>query len=41
MGSVTTMDKKELTKGVFPYMKDSFSYKIRMLDPFNKGGDIV
>ena len=34
MGSVTTMDKKELTK-------DSFSYKIRMLDPFNKGGDIV
>lgn len=31
------MDKKELTN----YIKDSFSYKIRMLDPFNKGGDIV
>ena len=42
------MDKKELTndvstfcEGVRPYIKDSFSYKIRMLDPFNKGGDIV
>ena len=43
------MDKKELTKLVSyfimgdggAYIKDSFSYKIRMLDPFNKGGDIV
>ena len=43
------MDKKELTsrdvsafcEGVRPYIKDSFSYKIRMLEPFNKGCDIV
>ena len=42
------MDKKELTndvstfcEGVRPYIKDSFSYKIRMLGPLNKGGDIV
>ena len=35
------MDKKELTKGVRPYIKDSFSYKIRMLDPSIEGGEIV
>ena len=28
-------------EGVRPYIKDSFSYKIRMLGPLNKGGDIV
>jgi len=27
--------------GVLPYMKDSFSYKIRMLDPSIEGGEIV
>ena len=35
------MDKKELTKLVSYFIMGDFSYKIRMLDPFNKGGDIV
>ena len=34
-------DVSTFCEGVRPYIKDSFSYKIRMLDPFNKGGDIV
>ena len=34
-------DVSTFCEGVRPYIKDSFSYKIRMLDPFNKGCDIV
>ena len=34
-------DVEKFCVGVLPYMKDSFSYKIRMLDPSIEGGDIV
>ena len=34
-------DVSTFCEGVRPYIKDSFSYKIRMLEPFNKGCDIV
>jgi hypothetical protein len=36
-----TKDVVKFCEGVKPYMKESFSYKIRMLDPSNEGGDIV
>lgn len=34
-------DVEKFCVGVLPYMKDSFSYKIRMLDPSIEGGEIV
>lgn len=34
-------DVKTFCEGVKPYIKDSFSYKIRMLDPSSEGDDIV
>ena len=40
-GAYITRDVSAFCEGVRPYIKDSFSYKIRMLDPLNKGGDIV
>lgn len=34
-------DAEQFCVNVLPYMKDSFSYKIRMLDPSIEGGEIV
>lgn len=34
-------DIEKFCVGVLPYIKDSFSYKIRMLDPSIEGGEIV
>ena len=34
-------DVERFFVGVLPYIKDSFSYKIRMLDPSIEGGEIV
>lgn len=36
-----TKDVEKFCKGVEPYMKDSFKYKIRMINPVKTGGDIV
>lgn len=34
-------DVEKFCMGVEPYMKDSFKYKIRMINPVSTGGDIV
>lgn len=34
-------DVEKFCRGVEPYMKESFKYKIRMINPTNVGGDIV
>jgi len=34
-------DVEKFCKGVEPYVKDSFKYKIRMINPVKSGGDIV
>lgn len=36
-----TKDVEKFCKGVEPYMKDSFKYKIRMISPSSEGGEIV
>jgi hypothetical protein len=34
-------DVEKFCRGVEPYMKDSFKYKIRVIDPLKQGGEIV